>query len=166
MPRVLPRCERGSSAVDEGTDPLPGVFEAISEGVRGLQQFVEEVDEDRISVSLPEVFDSTKPRDNCSRSQTSSSAVASGFDLAQIQVRLDTFISGHEDRLELEPLPKHQRKQVASPHRIQTLQALWLEHVGSLLNKDVHAIPLCYQLIMPALVFSYLKGLLLLNRSP
>ena len=113
MPRVLPRCERGLSPVDEGTDPLPGVFQAVSEGVKDLQKFVEEVDEDVISVSLPELHKSPKARDNGNRSPTVSSAVASGFDLAEIRVRLDTFISGDEDRLELEPLPKHQRKQVA-----------------------------------------------------
>lgn len=113
MPKVLPRCERGLSPVDDGTDPLPGVFEAISEGVRGLQQFVEEVDEDLISVSLPKFHNLSNTRDNSNRSQATSSAAASGFDLAEIRERLDTFISGDEDRLELEPLPKHQRKQVA-----------------------------------------------------
>ena len=114
MPKVLPRGERGLLPAAEDTGFLPDVFAKISADVKGLQSFVEEVDQEPIHTSLQEGSQSLLNGQRIRKRQGPSSEICTpAFDLAEVWSRLDAFIQGEDGRVELAPYSASQRKQVA-----------------------------------------------------
>ena len=114
MPKVLPRDKRGLLPAAEDTAFLPDLFAKTSADVKGLQSFVEELDEEPIQASLQE---GSYPlhNDQCKRKRQGPTlkVCTPAFDLAEVWSRLDAFIQGEDGRMELAPYAASQRKQVA-----------------------------------------------------
>ncbi|KAK9840070.1 hypothetical protein WJX74_002903 [Apatococcus lobatus] len=142
MPKILPRGERAQCPVVEDTGFLPDVLAKISADVKGLQKLVEEVDEEPLTASLQEVSSPQHSRGRHTRQRQTSPPCTPAFDLAEVLARLDTFVTESDDRLELEPLPKSQRKQVAALANLYALEARACGRAGQTFFKTLNTKPL------------------------